>query len=371
MTHYIENFSYPYKNLSPGGRIKAAEKLTGLTRLSHFLVGTETSENLVDRATGYILDLLHIDYCRIFYFAADGRYHSIKGNLAPSDLLDRLFNYVVQSREIQLPSSPEQTLDVSGRELLDINITDSHWIIPLRVEQEVVGILLLAKRNSIEQVAFPKDSYYLVDLIADQLGSALHRRQINQRLEKSSIETVLALSKAIETRDPYCSNHSKRMASLVERIAQHVNLSPRETRELCWAALLHDIGKIGIEDQILHKPGPLTLHEWQVMKTHAEVGAQIVRGLTGLEHIASIILSHHERLDGTGYPHGLKGNQIPLGARIIAVVDSYSAMTEGRVYRAARPHAEAVAELRKFSGQMYDPDVVDIFIRLMEQESDL
>lgn len=144
-------------------------------------------------------------------------------------------------------------------------------------------------------------------------------------------------------------------------------MSTRETRELCWAALLHDIGKIGVEDQILYKPGPLNDREWEIMKTHPEVGAQMIRGLSGMENIAVFIFGHHERMDGSGYPRGLCGEQIPFGARIIAVVDSYSAMTEGRPYRKARTHEDAIMELRKLSGTQYDSEVVNAFILLFEE----
>jgi len=175
---------------------------------------------------------------------------------------------------------------------------------------------------------------------------------------------VIALSKTLETRDLHSASHSKLMASLSEQMANHYQLSVRETRELCWAALLHDIGKIGVEDTILKKTGPLTDEEWEVMKMHPEIGAQIVRGVSGLESIAPLVLTHHERVDGTGYPQGLTGDQIPLGGKILAVVDAYSTMTEGRPYQEKRTHSEAIQEILNNSGKAYDPEVVDLFLSL-------
>jgi len=364
MTHYIENYSYPYKAKGSGVVTRTTEKLTGLSRLSHFLVGIETIEALIDRATVYVRDFLQVDYCRIFILASNGLYQLNGKHQESVEAVEKVFQLVSSSQEEQRPSSMEQVLDSKARDFLGLKIRDCHWIIPLQVEQSQVGVLVLAKTNSSEIDAFPLDSFFLVDLIADQLGNAVHRKQLNEQIENSSIEIVLALSKTLETRDPYSGAHSKRLASYSEKIAKHFKCSARETRELCWAALLHDIGKIGVEDSILHKPGPLTAREWEVMKSHSEVGAHIVKGLTGLENIASIILSHHERVDGTGYPHGLKGDQIPIGAKIIAVVDSYSAMTEGRVYKAPRTHEEAISELENNSGKMYDPEVVKAFISL-------
>lgn len=367
MTHYIENYTYPYKQRGAASVARANEKLTGLSQLSHFLVGPETIEDLIDRATGTIIEMLHIDFCRIFIPEPDGRYGLSLESETSGGKVQEFFSRLSASQEAQRPSSVAQFMDGEVRRSFGLAEHDATWIIPLNVEDASVGMLMLVKRNSIRQAAFPNDIYYLVDLIADQLGNALHRKQINELLVNSSIEIVLALSKTLETRDPYSGAHSKRLVAFSEKMARHFNLSVRETRELCWAALLHDIGKIGIEDQILHKPGPLTAREWEVMKTHSEVGAQIVKGLSGLENISSIILSHHERMDGTGYPHQLKGEQIPLGARIIAVEDSYSAITEGRIYRLPRTHDEAIAELKKCSGSMYDPRVVEAFIKLFDQ----
>ena len=365
MTHYIENYSYPHKTRGSGAVTRTTDKLTGLSRLSHFLVGIETIDALIERSTVYIRDLLHVDYCRIFILSSDGHYQLKSKRQESVESVEKVFQLVSSSQEAQRPSSMEQVLDSKARDLLGLKIRDCHWIIPLCVEQSQVGALVLAKTNSSEIDAFPLDTFYLVDLIADQLGNAVHRKQLNEQIVNSSIEIVLALSKTLETRDPYSGAHSKHLASYSEQIARLFKCSARETRELCWAALLHDIGKIGIEDSILHKPGPLTSREWEVMRSHSEVGAHIVKGLTGLENIASIILSHHERVDGTGYPHGLKGDQIPMGAKIIAVVDSYSAMTEGRVYKAPRTHEEAISELENNSGKMYDPEVVKAFISII------
>ena len=371
MTHYNENYSYPYKQRGSVNIAKTTDKLTGLSRLSHYLAGSDTIENLIDMSTGYIRNLLRVDICKVFVLTNDGSYQQTDNQQKPSEALNQVFSVLAASYVTQRPSSIEQVLNSQCREALGLRLRDSHWIVPLNVGRSVVGMLVLGKKNSVEMEAFPRDSYYLVDLIADQLGNALHRKQLNDQLENSSIETVLALSKTLDTRDPHSGEHSKRLAFYSEQLAQQFNLSSRETRELCWAALLHDIGKIGIEDQILHKPGPLTVREWEIMKSHSEVGAQIVKGLSGLENIASIILSHHERVDGTGYPHRLHGDQIPLGARIIAVVDSYAAMTEGRVYQPSRTHEEAIGELKYNSGKMYDPMVVNAFIQLTENQRTL
>jgi len=367
MTNYIEDYSYPYKPQGSLQVIKAEEKLTRLSSLSHFLVGTDTIEKLIERATGLIYELLPVDYCRIFMLAPDGAFQIPIASPKAVTSIESVFQNAFLEKRPQKSKMFDQALDAECLQTLGLSPQESYRIVPLSVEETPVGTLLLAKKNTDAIEAFPPENDFLVDLIADQLGNALHRKQLNEQLINSSIEIVLALSKTLETRDPYIGTHSRKLASYSERIARHFGLSVKEIRELGWAALLHDIGKIGIEDQVLHKPGPLTTHEWEIMKSHSEIGARIVKGISGFENIASIILAHHERVDGTGYPHHLKGSEIPLGARIIAVVDSYSAMTEGRVYRPPSTHKEAIEELRKFSGKMYDQEIVEVFIKILEE----
>ena len=210
-----------------------------------------------------------------------------------------------------------------------------------------------------------EDTRYLIDLITDQLSNAIYRSRINQQLENFSLESVLALSKTLETRDINSGIHSKGMAELSEKVAIQMKCNSKEIREICWAALLHDIGKIGIEDRILRKPGPLDDEEWERMKTHPLIGAQIVREISGLESLAPLIESHHERMDGSGYPKHLKGDEIPLGARILAVVDSYCAMTEKRIYRPALAQDEAIATLIQGKNTAFDSEVVDALVEVL------
>jgi putative nucleotidyltransferase with HDIG domain len=161
--------------------------------------------------------------------------------------------------------------------------------------------------------------------------------------------------------------HSKRVALLVRNTARRLNRSDSEIEAFYWAALLHDIGKVGVPLSVLSKAGPLTNQEWAVMKLHPTVGTNIIQSLNGmLKVIAPIILSHQEKYDGTGYPYGLKGEEIPFGGRILAVVDAYDAMTNDRAYRNARTIEEAIQELRLMSGKHFDPRVVRAFLKALQ-----
>lgn len=381
MTHYIENihFSGKFRGGQPGKG--TSTRVAGLSDLSHYLMRSDSLTDLVKRATFFIADLVKVKVCRIYLVDQQGHWFQPAGegiraaeepwigedNSRVTTELKNILELAI--RTASRPINWNINLSTADYAALGVPAGSSHWLIPLTVEKEVIGILFLGQPVNPGIDPFSADASYVVDLVADQLANAIHRNQLNERLSNLSIETVLALSRTLDARDSHSGSHSKRMAGLSEQMAMKFQMSTRETRELCWAALLHDIGKIGVEDQILYKPGPLNDREWEIMKTHPEVGAQMIRGLSGMENIASLIFGHHERMDGSGYPRGLCGEQIPFGARIIAVVDSYSAMTEGRPYRKARTHDEAISELSNLSGTQYDSEVVNTFISLFEENT--
>ena len=172
---------------------------------------------------------------------------------------------------------------------------------------------------------------------------------------------ALALTAAIEARDLETGEHCRQLGVLGEAVARSIGLSDQEQTTIRIGGYLHDIGKIGIADRILLKPGRLTDEEYREMQRHAELGAAIVSTHAQMAGIAAIVRHHHERFDGKGYPQALAGDYIPIGARIIAVADSWSAMTNDRVYRKAMPEADALEELRRHRGSQFDPEVVDRF----------
>lgn len=170
---------------------------------------------------------------------------------------------------------------------------------------------------------------------------------------------ILGITCALEARDPHTSHHSSRVAEMTETICQYMNL-PKEEKELYHiSAHLHDIGKIGIPDSVLMKEGKLSQEEWDIMKSHSEKGGKILMNIPSFWEAAKIVRAHHERYDGKGYPDGLSGDQIPLGARIIAIADSIDAMLSDRPYRKGMSSEKCLAEIKKNRGIMYDPDITD------------
>jgi putative nucleotidyltransferase with HDIG domain len=180
--------------------------------------------------------------------------------------------------------------------------------------------------------------------------------------ERTYDATLAALSSALDVRDTETEGHARRVVRYMELIAEGLNIPAEQHATLRRGALLHDIGKIGVPDHILRKPGPLTENEWYTMKTHPDLGAKIIANVPFLEEVAVIIRSHHERWDGNGYPAGLAGDQIPLGARIFAVADSFDAMTSDRPYRRGRHLDEALAEIERCADTQFDPAVVKAFL---------
>jgi diguanylate cyclase (GGDEF)-like protein/putative nucleotidyltransferase with HDIG domain len=177
-----------------------------------------------------------------------------------------------------------------------------------------------------------------------------------------SAEVVAALAQALEERDSYTGEHSESVVDLTARVAEALGLKADEVQLIRQAALLHDIGKVGIPDEILHKPGPLTDEEWEVMRQHPAIGERILRAIPGQGALARIVRHEHERWDGRGYPDGIAGTEIPMGSRIILACDAYHAMVSDRPYRKAMPHQAAMAELTANAGTQFDPQVVEALI---------
>jgi len=180
------------------------------------------------------------------------------------------------------------------------------------------------------------------------------------------IASITSLAKALDERDNYTRFHSENVAKYAVKIANKIRMPDRFIEELRLASMLHDIGKIGVRDLILLKPGSLTHEEYEVIKKHPEKGAAILRPIPSLSNIIPYILSHHERFDGNGYPGGLSGDEIPLGARIISVADTYDGITTDRPYRKKKSHEDAIKLMKSISGSQLCPFCIEAFLSLLD-----
>ena len=353
------------------------EELSKLYEMSRSLVVSDDIDSVANSITLHAVESVHTTFARILTKETGDEYlcraiypiRSIgneldKGTIEPSSIKDYYDQAVNQGKALVLDRE-DPTLSETDRKDLFRGSCKSLCISPLQVGEESVGLLVLGEARSSPRESFNADKLKLVNAISDQAASALRRVLLHEQLEESFVQTVVALAKAIDVRDTYTQNHSQRMAELTDAIGRKLDLEEVQIQSIHWAALLHDIGKIGVPDEILRKAGPLTIQERSEMRHHPKIGAGIVAPIKKMARVAPIIVAHHERYDGTGYPNGLKNEQIPLEARILTVVDAYIAITDERVYRKARNHEEAVAELKKFSGSQFDPRVVEVFLEVV------
>lgn len=202
--------------------------------------------------------------------------------------------------------------------------------------------------------------------LSTRVRGLLKTKRLYEDLE-SAQSIIFALALALEARDPYTEGHSERVAEYTVAIGKEMGLTDQHLTDLRNAGILHDIGKIGISESILRKEGPFTPEEYDIMKTHPAKGARICLPLKMADRLVPIIKHHQEKYDGSGYPDGLKGEEIPQGARIMAVADAYDAMTSDRPYRKSLGEEEAVRRLKEGKGIQFDPEAVDAFVRLYEK----
>jgi putative nucleotidyltransferase with HDIG domain len=202
----------------------------------------------------------------------------------------------------------------------------------------------------------------------------LERKRLeSQRLQENKAEILLkalkALMRALDAKDPYTCGHSHRVAALAMLMAHELGLRTEQEYTLQLAALMHDIGKIGMPDSILNKNASLKDYEFNIAKDHPVVGSQIIGEIEELSEVASAVRHHHERYDGSGYPDGLRGEAIPFFARILSIIDTYEALVSNRVYRKATNKNQALAEIQNNAGLQFDPELVEVFMRVMEKVS--
>lgn len=240
---------------------------------------------------------------------------------------------------------------------IKIWISNMRDIIPSVIAVGTIGIIMA--------LSFISYGYGAVLLFLGPLLLARYSFKLYIDMRNVSLNTIESLSKALDAKDSYTSGHASRVQEYSVKLAKEYGLSSKEIEDIKIASILHDIGKIGISDDILNKPGRLTDEEFEKIKEHTRVGADIIGEISFLKDISKFIRYHHERYDGRGYPEGIKENEIPIEACIIAIADSYDAMTYDRPYRAALTREEALEEIEKNSGTQFHPTLAQKFLHIM------
>jgi response regulator RpfG family c-di-GMP phosphodiesterase len=231
---------------------------------------------------------------------------------------------------------------------------------PLISRGKSIGLLNVVAEDPFMQIKLGQ--LHLLSIIASKVASAVENNRLYNYLQASYLKAITALANAIEARDGYTRGHTDRVTVLAELIARRLNWDDKRLAELKTGCTLHDIGKIGIPDAILNKPGQLTPEEWRCMEAHPQLGGKILEGIDFLTPAMPYILYHHEKYDGSGYPNRLVGTDIPIEGRLLMVVDTYDAIVSDRPYRKGVSSERAIEELQRYRGRQFDPVVVDILV---------
>jgi len=238
--------------------------------------------------------------------------------------------------------------------------------VPVESAQNVLGAIYLDTLAA--SGIFLEFDLELVSAIGKQAGVAIERARLMDNLSNLFYQTIRTLVATIEAKDKYTRGHSERVTSYAVQIAQEMELEQETIDLIHLGGLLHDIGKVGIPESVLNKPGRLTKEEFEIIKTHPVIGADIVRNIQGTERVLELVLHHHEKFEGGGYPDGLSGDQITLPTRILTVADCYDAMTSSRSYRKNFVKEEIIAEFERCSPSQFDPDITKVFLELIREE---
>lgn len=226
----------------------------------------------------------------------------------------------------------------------------------------VIGVTDLADTERIDT-----DDMYLMESMAGQIATSVENFELNRDIEDTYYSTLLALARVVEAKDPYSAGHLERVSEYVGAIADRLNLSPDAKKVLLGGAVLHDLGKVGIRDDILKKEGTLTKEEYDTMKQHTVIGENILKPLQSMSKLSELVRHHHELYDGTGYPDGLRGEEIPLSSRILTIADIYDALTTKRPYKNAMTKDAAIKVLRSYEGSKLDSKLTELFISILNE----
>lgn len=354
-------------------RYKRKEKIV-LSQLSQIIVSTQKLENFLKDALDLILEESGSEYG--FILKVEKKEEILSAWVSSGISLSW-----VKSCPFSLEKGAIGYVTSKGKPLIiddyvkDIRFRDSGeftsflpktlLIVPLKIAEETVGILSLCDKK-------PFYTNYELEImltVASYTAMAIKNRFLYEDLHQSFLGTIRALIQTVEAKDRYTSGHSRMVTRYSLAIGKYLNLPPEDMDMIKFCGLLHDIGKIGISENVLEKPSILTQKEYKMIKKHPLIGEQIVKEVKFLKPGLSLIRHHHERYNGKGYPDRLKGENIPLLARIVTVADAFDAMISDRPYRKTMNIQEAIEELKRGKGTQFDPKIVDVFCKMLEERN--
>ena len=357
------------------------DRLKAINEASRLLVSMVDTDEILKTTMNIIVDVLRFDRALLMLIDKNGEYlEYIYSTGANQEEIDRnlkdyripmtrtsniLIRTALKGRPLLIRDTERAGLNPENLIIKNFK-PDSIAFCPLITANGTIGVLAADRSISGKQVSYKELEH--LSIFVNNIAATLHKAQQDEEIEKSYLNTVKALVKAIEEKDQYTRGHSERVSRLARRIAENMELSRDEISFIGIGSLLHDVGKIGIPESIVKSPKRLTPAEYKIIQTHPSKGAEIISPIRRLNGHEYLIMSHHERYDGKGYPDGLKGDQIPIGAQIISIADTFDAITSSRAYRKGLPMAEAARRIRDSRGKQFSPEVTDAFLTVYENE---
>lgn len=338
------------------------DELKALQEIGDSLNASIGVPTILHKVLDHASDLLNAKYVSLMLLEPDGQYLRIRDAKGLSEeiikktkvkLGERVAGKVALQGEAM---SLSKGYDAEGREM------EAALCVPLKVDSKTIGVLNLRGNSTLNE--YTDEDLNLASRLASMSAAAIENAELHDRLQELFVESITALANAIDARDPYTRGHSERVSSYSVIIGEKLGFKNEDIWNLRTAALLHDIGKIRIRDDILNKPGRLAPDEREEMERHSVYGAGIMMPVKSFRHLLPVILHHHERYDGGGYPDRKQGNEIPLFARIVAVADSFDAMTSDRPYRNGMPAEKAIHIICEEKGKQFDPDISSAFVEI-------
>jgi putative nucleotidyltransferase with HDIG domain len=354
---------------------RAGDELLALLRAGHHLVHLESEDQLLDSILNDAVSVLDAQRGAIVLADADGVTLNSKpralavGHGEPRGRFHyskRLMNRCFSQGESALYRNVQDQQELMSQSIAD-GAMSSVVCVLLRTPRRKLGVLHLDR--SVFQDGFTEDDLQLADALAAHASAGIEAALMLRKQRELFLNTIMVLAQMVELRDEYTGGHTQRVTKYAISLAQHLNLPNDQVELIRTGTPLHDIGKIGISDEVLRKPGKLSPAEFTIMQKHTTLGAEYLSNIPELKPVIPIIRNHHERWDGTGYPDRLSKTDIPLLARIVAVADAFDAMTSDRPYhegKKGRPPADAMAEVERQAGRQFDPDCARAFLEIRE-----
>lgn len=344
------------------------EEMTTLYRLVEIITESKTLERVLNSLLDLTSEIINCEGSILFLVNDKTGEIDIAMKRNISKKIESKINLQSKKKVIDWAIKKGRTIALPD---IEEDIEDSEKVtfvlVPLIAHDKPVGLIDIITDSPEGEIT--NRDLSLLTILAKQAALSIENVKLYESIKKDQISIIRALASTVDAKDHYTLGHSQKVSEFAVLICEELGLSERDIEIIKYAGLLHDIGKIAIPDDIIKKPSRLSAQDFEIAKKHPAIGAKIIKEIESLAPMVPIVLHHHERFDGKGYPDGLKGEDIPLGARIVHVADAYDTMVSARAYKDMLPPELAISELRKNAGTQFDPKIVDAFITSLRKKA--